>query len=410
MDKVSQYIVENWDNTVQAPENLKGNIRIKKPFMSPSISGIFQDLYYWDIYFINLGLFLDDRIDLVENNLENIATFIEELGFMPNANIILDRTQPPFFTRGVWDLYNYKKDVEVIKKYLPTILKEYDFFQKNRMTEIGLNAYGTHGSLKEIQNNYNWWSHRVQETSDNPETQIQIGKDIMAIAESGLDFNMRFKTKDSKIAAHEFAHLDLNCILFDVENKISSMFEILGQKAEAEQFKEYANKRKELVNKYFFDKESGIYWDYNFEKDCFSTVLTAASLYPYFFGVSDDGISAKKVLERLELEKGLSVGEYRGEDIYYQWDYPCMWPYTTYMVYIALMNVGLKEDARRIAKKYQDAVAINFETTGKIFEKYDARDGSIAVTSEYETPEMMGWSAAIYRVFHEELKNKKWEF
>ena len=30
MDKVSQYIVENWDNTVQAPENLKGNIRIKK--------------------------------------------------------------------------------------------------------------------------------------------------------------------------------------------------------------------------------------------------------------------------------------------------------------------------------------------------------------------------------------------
>ncbi len=404
LDKVSEYIIKNWDNTLHAPENLRGDIKIFKPFMSPSIAGQYTDMYYWDTYFINLGLLVDGREELVENNLDNVATFIEALGFMPNSNIMLDRTQPPFFTRGVWDLYNYKKDVAIIEKYLPTILKEYDFFQKNRMTKIGLNAYRTHGTLPEIQIHYDVLSERVQEWSDDPEAQIQIGRDIMAIAESGLDFNMQFKTKDSKIAAHEFAHLDLNCILFDVENKISAMFGVLGNQERADEFKQNAEKRRSLINKYFLDKESGIYWNYNFEKDCFSTVLTITSFYPYFFGVSKDSLSAKRVLARLELEKGVSVAEYRGEDIYYQWDYPCMWPSAAYMVYVGLCNVGLQEDARRVATKYNATVFESFEQTGRIWEKYDAKVGAIAQTSEYETPEMMGWTAAIYRVFNEELK------
>ena len=63
------------------------------------------------------------------------------------------------------------------------------------------------------------------------------------------------------------------------------------------------------------------------------------------------------------------------------------------------------EDAKRIAKKYNDAVSYNFEKTGKIWEKYDALTGEVAQTlQEYGTPEMIGWSAAVYRYFEEELK------
>ena len=54
-------------------------------------------MYYWDVYFTNLGLLEDGLMEQVENNLENIAYFINELGFMPNSNLILDRSQPPFF-------------------------------------------------------------------------------------------------------------------------------------------------------------------------------------------------------------------------------------------------------------------------------------------------------------------------
>lgn len=47
---------------------------------------------------------------------------------------------------------------------------------------------------------------------------------------------------------------------------------------------------------------------------------------------------------------------------------------------------------------------LNFEKTGVIWEKYDGRDGKVAVTDEYETPEMLGWSAGVYRYFVEEMK------
>ena len=46
----------------------------------------------------------------------------------------------------------------------------------------------------------------------------------------------------------------------------------------------------------------------------------------------------------------------------------------------------------------------NFEKTGVIWEKYDGRDGSVAVTSEYQTPEMLGWSAGVYRYFVKDMK------
>lgn len=125
---------------------------------------------------------------------------------------------------------------------------------------------------------------------------------------------------------------------------------------------------------------------------------------PYAFGISDDKDSALKVLKRLELPYGVSTAEYRGDDVYFQWDYPIVWPCMAYITYIALMNVGCAEDARRIAKKYIDVVERNFDKTGKTWEKYDALSGEIAVTSEYPTQEMLGWTAAIYRYFFEQLK------
>ena len=156
-----------------------------------------------------------------------------------------------------------------------------------------------------------------------------------------------------------------------------------------------------------YDKTRGIYLDYNVVQNRFSSVLSAVSLYPYAFGISEDGNGASAVLKRLELEYGVSAGEYRGKDVYFQWDYPCMWPYTTYIVYRAIINVGLNNDADRVAEKYIAAVERNFDKTGRIWEKYDASNGQVAKTSEYDTPEMMGWSAAIYRFFTEKEKALK---
>ena len=348
---------------------------------------------------------LDGFADQVKNNLDNFKYYVECFGYMPNASMLITRSQPPVFAKCVYEYYLFKGDKAILEEYLPALVKDYHFWMTQRILPCGLNAYGCTATKYQLKGIYDSLSDRVCEKRDAEEEQIELAKDILAVAESGLDFNMRFITEESKLDASKFIHLDLNCMLYDVENTIAEMYRILGQDENAKVFVEYANKRKELMDKYLFDESQGIYLDYNFVDGTFSKILSAVSFYPYVYGISNDGKGAKKILERLELPFGISPCEYRGEDaLYFQWDYPCVWPYTTWFTYMGLKNVGLQEDAERIAKKYMLDVNINFEKTGVIWEKYDGLDGTVAVTNEYETPEMLGWSAGVYRFFVEDMK------
>ena len=117
-----------------------------------------------------------------------------------------------------------------------------------------------------------------------------------------------------------------------------------------------------------------------------------------------DTTRAEEAMEAVALKNGITVTPYRGEDVYFQWDYPCMWPAATCIMYKALKRLGLYEDAKRIAKKYMRAMDENFVKTGRLWEKYDAVTGGIGQSAEYDTPEMMGWTAGVYVYFDEELK------
>ncbi len=403
MDKISQYIKDNWTKTFHPAKDLAGDVKVDHPYVSPCATDYYTEMFYWDTYFINIGLILDGFAEQAKNNIDNISKFINALGYMPNANYILDRSQPPFFTRMVYDYYKQTGDMSVVEGYIETILKEYKFWQTERKNPIGLNSYGTSSGKDDIMRNYEWHHGRVCVVGETEEEKLVLGHDIMAIAESGLDFNMRFKTPKRRIAAHEFSHLDLDCILYDMEVKTAEMLRLLNRTGEAEEFDKYADKRKELMNKYYLT-EDGIYLDYNFVTGKHSEILSAVSLYPYTFGVSNDKEGALKVLKRLELEYGLSACEYREDDLFYQWDYHYMWPAATCLAYMGLKNIGLDEDALRNANKYVSVARKVFDETGRLWEKYDALTGEIAVTSEYATMPMMGWTAAVYRYFVENEK------
>ena len=402
MKEVRAYILQNWSKTFHDPSEMRGGFNVPKPYISPSIGGIYTDLYYWDVYFINLGLMEDGFDEQVENNLDNMAYFINTLGYMPNANVTADRSQPPLFCSAVYDYYVHKGEERIIRKYMPYIVKEYDFWQTYRKTKFGLHNFFTNGTEEWKMANYRGLHDRVFETRETKEEQLALAEDIMAIAESGLDFNMRFRTKRSKIDASAFIHLDLNCFLYEMETKAAKMLEIIGESPEP--FKTNAEERKALMNKYLYDEKQGIYLDSNMVDGGFSEIISAVSVYPYTYGISKDKEGMKKVLGLLEYEYGVTPTPYRGEDIYYQWDYPCAWPAATCLIYKALKEPGMIDDAKRIAKKYVGTIDEDFAKTGRLWEKYDAVRGGIGVSTEYDTPEMMGWTAGVYVYFCEELK------
>lgn len=391
MKEVLDYIKENWKNSVREPQN-----GVPYPFTSPSIEIMYKDFYYWDNYFINKGLLLDGYEDQVKNNLDNIAYFINKIGYMPNANTLLNRTQPPFFSRMIRDYYEFKKDKGILNLYLSTLLKEYKFFMTKRINKFGLNEYKCDTNDEDIKIHYDGLACRVEQYSDTREGQLKIGKDIIAIAESGLDFNMRFKTEESRIDISKFLQLDINCIMFDVENNIAYFYKELGDNVNSKKYTELANKRKDLINKYFLT-EDGIYLDFNFVENKFSSIVSAISLYPYLFGISNDKNGAKKIFDKLNLEYGVTVCEKRDDTIFYQWDYPTMWGEFTLFIFDALMNVGLTKEAEITKNKFINVIDSNFEKYHKLFEKYDATNGKIS-NAEYQSPDMLGWTAAAYRI------------
>lgn len=404
---VTKYIKANWGNSIHRPdEQSRGIVAMPKPYSVPcaNIKDVFSDFYYWDTYFANLGFMLDGYEKQAENNLDVMAYFIRNLGYMPNANHLLDRSQPPLFTRGVWDLYEHTKEERLIGKYIDEIVREYEFFRWDRNTKIGLNQYSTNSTVSTLVSQYVWLSDRIGESRQTRQEQIELARDLMSIAESGWDFNPRFDTKERRYATGEFVHLDLNCLLYDMERKIANMYMILGKDDESGVYQAYADNRLEKMQHYMKNQKDGIYYDYNFVHDHFSDVTSCASMYPFALGLSDDQEAAKKVLARLELSYGLAACEYRGEEAdYLQWDYPSMWPSNVYFTCVGLEKIGLHEDAVRIAQKYIHTVDRCFEQTGALWEKYNAKEGVVSVTKEYETPEMMGWTAGVYRFLQEKI-------
>ena len=406
-NKILDFIEENWPKTI-----VKDSEELPYPYTSPN-TNMFSNFYYWDLYFINKGLLLSKMPEQVENNIRDMVYFVNTLGYVPNSSFshMRNRTQPPVLTLCVWDLYQYTKDKNIIIKYIDALLKEHHFFQTRRMTSIGLNSYmcdDKTNSYEDIMDHYKCLVDRVYDYSDDPTIQYQIGRDIIAVAESGLDFNARFKTKDRLMAASEFAHLDLNCWLFAVETRLSEMLNIIERIDESQEFASLANKRKSLIDKYFFDKEQGIYVDYHLSDGKHSHVVTAVSLYPHAMGITKDKESALKIFKQLELENGFSVAAYREEKQYYQWDYPVMWGESTFVIFLAMLNVGAINEAKRVMDKYMATIEKQFKLTGLLWEKYDARDGSI-MNVEYNAPPFMGWTASTYQIFATEGLDTKFK-
>src|SRR5690349_10125608 len=89
----------------------------------------FDEIYYWDSYFIMLGLRQSGREDLLKNELDNFAILIDRYGHIPNGNRMyyLSRSQPPFFAQMVRLAADREGD-QVYLRYLPQLRKEYAYW------------------------------------------------------------------------------------------------------------------------------------------------------------------------------------------------------------------------------------------------------------------------------------------
>lgn len=388
-EQVKKYIVENWKKTVRLSQESVWSIKLPYPFSVPCADERFVNFFYWDTYFANLGLLIDNP-EQAKNNLMTMKFLVNTLGYIPNSSlkVTFNRSQPPLYISAVYDYYKVFSSIDIVEDFYDSMVKEYEFWMKNRITECGLNQYNSSATEKEIYAFVKEVATRgiLKETDDDA---FDKAKNLFAEAESGWDFTPRFKGK-----ALDYVQVDLNSILYKNETILAEFATLLKKSEEAHIFKEKAFNRKQRMEKLMKD-ENGIYRDYDFKNKELSSIVSVASVLPYWANISNEKETCKKVVDKLEYSYGISACEKCNTSIF-QWDYPNMWPPLVYFTVIGLINVGAIDNANRISQKYLNTVANKFATDGCLYEKYSVLTGDYSV-QEYVSPKMLGWTAGVFR-------------
>ena len=397
MDKIKAHILQEWPSTFRIQtEDVDGFIGLPHPYSVSAVNRntIFQEMYYWGTYFTNTGLINNGFLAQAKNNVDNMLYMIGRFGFVPNANRtwMTSRSQPPFLSQMVADIYEKTGDKTWLQKAYDGLCREYDFWQKERMAESGLNRYyGAGFDIKELVGEF---CNRTKRPFPPEEEELSYAESGIAGWESGWDFSSRCDMYNQ-----ECNWVDLNCLLFGIEKNMAYFCDELG--CDATIWEERANRRAELIRKLMWNDELGVFCDYDYVNKKQKTLISQAMYYPLYVGLATKEEAKKTVeaLKKLEYRYGVSACENREDIRELQWDYPYNWPCLQYLTVRALERYGYIEDAKRIAKKNLELMRLNFEKTGRLWEKYNVVTGEITHAVDYNTPPLLGWSAATYLYF-----------
>ena len=396
MSPAEKFIRENWKNTIRLNTKDEGeHVGLPFPYTCPCVSGAFQEMYYWDTFFTNVGLLLSGMTDQAKNNCRNMAYLIDKFGFMPNGNrtYYLNNSQPPFLSRMVRHIYQVTREKEWVAEMYPALVKEHEFWQSRRVTTSGLNRYA--GEFKDEAAKIDlagyFFKRMNMLPAKDPKAAARWGECYRSYAESGWDCTSRFE-----FDPQDNDWLDLNALLYGFETDLAYFANVLDN-GEEEKWNKAAGDRKKLMNEVMWDDEKGMFCDHNFVKDTKSPFVSVAQFYPLFTGLAtkEQAAATVKLLPKLEHLYGVA-GCQNGELLDFQWDYPHGWACHQYIMINALFDYGYHEEALRIARKYVTVVDKVFAETGALWEKYDVVKGEVSVTKEYESPKMLGWSAGVY--------------
>ena len=403
--EVRKFISSNWIGTLE--ENVADTDRLiglPKPYNVPSVHGekMFKELYYWDTYFTNMGLILDGEIEQAKNNTDDIIYMVNRFGKMLNGSnwCYLNRSQPPYLSMMVADIYKATKDKEWLEGAVGALEKEYQFWMTQRITDCGLNCYSSSASDEEKI----WMAELVRDRFNEPamldsltrQQIVAVGGHYTAEAESGWDFNPRFEGR-----CEDFCPIDLNSNLYLYEMNFQYFYKELEQKEHIAEWAERAEKRKQLISKLCFDEKSGLFYDYDNVNGRRSPVVSAAIFSPLYTGIASmqqaDGVRA--ALPRLETQFGLRTCEKTKDNRNYQWGAVNGWAALHYIAVCGLSNYGYNQEANRLRDKYLDLVIRNFNVTGNLWEKDNIEDGTSNALNEYEMPAFLGWTAGVFIYF-----------
>ena len=407
---IEQHIEKLWDQLTRTASEEKGTLlKLPKPYIVPG--GRFNEFFYWDSYFVMLGLRASGRIEMMENIVENCSYLIQEFGFVPNASRthFLSRSQPPYFSLMLDLLSESTNDGEVYSKYYETLEKEYSFWMDGEKDLENDSARKRVVRTRQgaILNRYYDSENTPRPESysiDIEDAENACGKEfyrnIRAACESGWDFSSRWFADGNTIQTIEtldIAQIDLNCLLWHLEDTLAKTSRLKNVPDKNQYYSQRAENRKKAINQYFWDEKGKIYRDYHIKNNQKTSSESIAALYPLFLNLSD-GEQAKAVSETIS-EKFLYAGGLvtTTKNSGQQWDLPNAWAPYQWLGFLSMKNYGFHDVAEKIKNNWCSNVERVYKNTGKLMEKYNALDTeTVAGGGEYPNQDGFGWTNGVY--------------
>ena len=411
---ITRHIDLLWDQltrtTTSAPP-YSSLLPLPEPYVVPG--GRFRELYYWDSYFTMLGLVESGRHDLALHMVRDFASLIDAYGHVPNGtrSYYLSRSQPPFFYAMV-GLLSSEDPASSDATYLPQLRREYAFWMQGEKGLARGTAHRRVVSMPDgaVLNRYWDDADTPRDESYREDTELaqqsgripkQLYRDIRAAAESGWDFGSRWFADGKSLATintTEIIPIDLNSLLFGLEQAIGSGCARVHEAACVTEFAHRASARRAAVNHYLWDAGGGVFRDYRWVKRAQVPRISAATLYPLFVGLASEpqaaAVAATVSHDLLKTGGIVTTPLITGQ----QWDAPNGWPPLQWIGISGLRHYAIAPLADSVACRWMVSVNRVYAESSKLVEKYDVMTpGRVGGGGEYPLQDGFGWTNGVMR-------------
>ncbi|RJP71292.1 MAG: hypothetical protein C4539_05295 [Ignavibacteriales bacterium] len=301
-------------------------------FMDPVSAMNSQRVYMerqWDDGYINYrtGPYLDEQIT---TNGQNTSS-------------------APWYNWQNWEIYKVTKDKDFLEDAYESGKKFYNYYVTNRdKDKDGLCEWGAHAVLESVRDAF-----------------VAVWDEVADPA--------------------NFEGVDVNSMLVSEAKALEAMAKELGEDDEAEEWKDDAAKRTELIRKFMWDKETDFFYNVDMKDNDFTYKTTndikrkeIIGFLPLWAGVATKEQAAellKHFNNKNEFYRPNGVPTLAANDPYYNpigyWNGP-IWVPWQYLIFRGLMDYGYKKEAEDLTNRVIDNINWNLKQNHWFWELYSA--------------------------------------
>lgn len=315
-------------------------IYVANPSITPG--GRFREYYYWDSYFMILGLLASEMYSTSRGMLENFFSVVERYGMIPNGGRIyyLGRSQPPLLLPMVHEYVKETGDFDLVRDNIDMIEKEFQFWLNNKTIVVRGHTVAMYGDdttgprPESYAEDYRTGQHF--NTSDEVD---EIYSHLKAGAESGMDYSSRWFVDENggntgslvDLKTRYIVPVELNSILYGNAVILSNFYRQLGDEVKANLYDDWATSFYDAVQDLFWHEDVGAWLDWDLINNKRRDHFVASNLAPLWtncYNRSNTEHISERVMSYMEREEldqfpaGIpNTLERTGE----QWDLPNAW-------------------------------------------------------------------------------------